>query len=242
MTDLSAMHERITAYLDGAMSESEAEAFEQDLAEIPELAAEMERLAGNDALLRDAFPEPAMDAAFLARLGLAEPAVATDAPAAPAVPANDNPPFWQRWKAPLGVGIAACLALVAVFSLQSSGEASTFAEALETVPSGKQVALADGASLRPVLSFAAGDGRYCREFAYSAGSGATGGIACRDAGGWQVEAWGGDAAQMPEAGAIVLADGAQAASLEDAYRRLEASDPLQTDREATLIERGWMAE
>ena len=58
MTGKPDIHERIAAYLDGALSESEARAFEQEVDENPSLAAELERLMDNDALLRAAYAEP----------------------------------------------------------------------------------------------------------------------------------------------------------------------------------------
>jgi hypothetical protein len=81
---------------------------------------------------------------------------------------------------PLGGGIAAALALMATFGL-GGGAGSSFDAALDTTPSGRIAALDDGTKLTPVLSFRAGDGRYCREF--SLGSGAAGGSGGEDGGG-----------------------------------------------------------
>lgn len=237
------LDERIAAYLDGAMSESDAAAFESEIADNPLLAAEMERLAGNDALLREAFAEPEVDDAFLEKMGLGQ--------SAPDVPhiehsgiaaANDNPPFWRRWSVPIGGAIAASLALVATLSLQQGAGGPGMGDALETTPSGQLAALDDGASLTPLLSFQAGDGRFCREFAYASGTAERGGIACRGGDGWQVEAWGEGAAPLPDPGEIALASGADTGALEDAYARLQASDPILADRENALIERGWSAD
>lgn len=240
MTGKPDLDERIAAYLDGTMSESEAEAFEQEIADDPLLAAEFERLSGNDDLLREAFAEPGVDDAFLARMGLGggEQPIAQPLDSGP-VAANDNPPFWRRWSVPLGGAIAANLVLVATLSLQQGAGAPGIGEALETTPSGQLASLDDGASLTPLLSFEAGDGRYCREFAYASGAAESGGIACRGSDGWQVEAWGAGAARMPDPGDIALASGAESSTLEETYARLQASDPILAAREKALIARGW---
>lgn len=237
MTDQTALFERIAAYLDGAMTDAETEAFEREMASDPLLAAEVERLASNDSLLREAFAEPAgstIDAAFLERMGLTEP----ERPVNP-VAANDNPPFWQRYRIPLGAGIAAALALALTFTLQNGTTQTPIGLALEQTPSGQVAALDDGTSITPLLSFKAGDGRFCREFTYSAASGDRGGIACRGAKDWSVEAWGEGAADLPAPGEIALASGAGEASLDQIYARLNAGDPLSMRDETGLITNGW---
>lgn len=242
MTGKPDLHERIATYLDGAMSESEAQAFEQEVGENPSLAAELERLMGNDALLRAAYAEPEIDDGFLARMGL-EPQTgpANTAPAL-AMPANDNPPLWRRWQLPVGGAIAAGLALALTLTFQNGAGGNRFNDALDTTPSGQMAALDEETSLTPVLSFEAGDGRFCREFAYSAGSSDRGGIACRGTDGWTIEAWGEGAGTLPDPGEIALASGADTRSLDEAYRALGASDPISADRESALINKGWNAE
>lgn len=240
MTGNPDLDQRIAAYLDGAMSDAETEAFEQEIAGNPALAAEFERLAGNDALLREAFAEPAVDDDFIARMGLGPTAIEATSPAkSDPVPANDNPPFWRRWSVPIGGAIAASLALVVTLSLTQGAGGNPIGDALEATPSGQLAALGDNASVTPILSFTAGDGRFCREFNYADANGERGGIACRDSSGWQVEAWGEGAAQLPDPDEIALASGTDTQSLEDAYQRLDASDPIVAGREQALIANGW---
>lgn len=237
------LDERIAAYLDGVMSESDAAAFESEVADNPLLAAELERLASNDALLREAFAEPGVDDAFLETMGLRDSAPSISPLEKSGTAAvNDNPPFWRRWSVPIGGAIAAGLALVATLSLQQVTDGPDMGRALETTPSGQLASLDDDASLTPLLSFQAGDGRYCREFAYSSGTAERGGIACRGGDGWQVEAWGAGAAPLPDRDEIALASGADTNTLEEAYARLQASDPILAGREKALIERGWTAD
>ncbi len=229
--------ERIAAFLDGALSNAEADAFAAEMERDTALADDVARMAGNDGLLRDAFTLPETDAAVLTRMGLADPG-----PAHSSVPlaANDNPPFWRRWQVPLGGALAASLALFLTLGLPGGGsQPAGMAGALEATPSGQLASLDGGASLTPVLSFTAADGRFCREFTFADGADQTGAIACRGAQGWVVEAWGDGGDTLPDPGTIVLAGGAGNRSLDETYARLGASDPLSATRESALIAEGW---
>lgn len=244
---MSAQNERdlrIAAYLDGAMSEEEALQFERELEADPELADEVARFAANDDLLRQAMAVDegaGVDDAFLARMGLAEAAVApppvSDQYASPE-PANDNPPFWRRWQVGAGAAIAACLSLVLTFALPGTGH-SGLGDALENTPSGQLASLSDGARLTPILTFEAGDGRFCREFTFAISQSESSGIACRSSTGWQIEAWSDDAVEIPDSREIALASGGASDDLDAAYARLDAGDPLPIDREREIIVSGW---
>lgn len=247
MSDQNERDLRITAYLDGAMSEEEALQFERELEADAELADEVARLASNDDMLRRAMAideEAAVDDAFLARMGLAEPAAAPQAASdqhTPPEPANDNPPFWRRWQVGAGAAIAACLALVFTFALPGAGS-SGLGDALENTPSGQLAYLGDGETLTPILTFEAGDGRFCREFTFGAAQSESSGIACRSSAGWRIEAWSDDAVEIPDSSEIELAGGDGASSLDEAYARLVAGDPLAMDRENQMIRNGWASQ
>lgn len=237
--------QRIAAFLDGAMSYDQAAAFAALLEQDPVLAAKVERLVRNDSLLRKAFALPAgdeADDAMLARMGLAPapnraPASAPELPLAAAA-ANDNYLLWRKSIMPLGGTIAAAVVLAVALSL-GGNKLSPIGAALETTPSGQTAALDGGAAITPVLTFTAKDGRFCREFTYSADSGNRGAIACRGQSDWEVEAWGDGPARLPDPDAIALASGADGTSLDDAYSRLGASDPLAIDRERISMASGW---
>lgn len=234
--------EWISAYLDGVLDQADLAAFEQALESDPALAADLARLLDNDALLRGAFDGPMrddVDAALLARMGLAEPA---GEPAALPVAANDNPPFWRGWRLPAAGAIAACLALALTLGMPGGPAPMQFGPALDATASGQLAALDNGTQLTPVLSFAAADGRFCREFSLTgAGSGGKG-IACREGPGtWRVEALEPGATRLADSAGIGLAAGADSAALADAYDRLKAGDPLPMDRERDLIAHDWQA-
>lgn len=232
--------EWICAYLDGALDPASMAEFEQAMESDSTLAGDIERLLANDSLLRAAFDSPMhddVDAALLARMGLAEPA--GEQLAVPAA-ANDNPPFWRGWRLPAAGAIAAALALAVTVGMPSGPAPMAFGPALDATASGQLASLEDGTELTPVLSFAAADGRFCREFSLAgAGSGGKG-IACREGtGNWQVEALEPGATRLADAAGIVLAAGADGAALAAAYDQLGASDPLPMDREEALIADGW---
>ena len=233
--------EWISAYLDGALDPAEMAAFEQALDSDPSLAADVARLLDNDTLLRVAFDAPMhdpVDADLLARMGLAEPKANSAGPVA----ANDNPPFWRGWRLPTAGAMAAALAFAVTVGLPGGPAAgpTQFGPALDATASGQLAVLDDGSQLTPVLSFAAADGRFCREFSLS-GEGVGGkGIACREGGGtWQVEALEPGATPLADSAGIVLAAGAESAALAAAYDRLGAGDPLPMAREEDLIAAGW---
>lgn len=235
--------EWISAYLDGALDPAGMAAFEQALESDAALAADLERLLANDNLLRAAFDGPmheAADPALLARMGLAEPVAEQ---AAPLVAANDNPLFWHGWRLPAAGALAAALALAVTVGMPGGPAPMPFGQALDVTASGELASLDDGTGLTPVLSFAAADGRFCREFSL-AGEGVGGkGIACREGPGtWRVEALEPGATRLADTAGIVLASGAGGAALSAAYERLGAGDPLPVDREAGLIADGWRAD
>lgn len=252
MTEPANTDERIAAFLDGAMDDAEQAAFEAELEANPALAAKVERMLSNDHLLREAFDGPiaqGVDEELLARMGLAAPSAKLASPnvvdlasrrsSEPTI-ANDNTPRWSSWRLPLGGAVAAGVALMVTVGLGNGG--SSFDAALDATPSGQFAALEDGGKLTPVLSFRADDGRYCREFSLGSGDAAGpggSGIACRNGGGWQVEALDEGASELARSDEITLAAGADPSGLDEAYARLGAGDPLAGAAEADLIRRGW---
>jgi hypothetical protein len=248
MTDYNEQDDRIAAYLDGQMSGAELAAFEAELENNPALAAALARYSANDSLLRAAFDAPMqqpVDDALLVRMGLGEPAAANlvnlaerrDAkPLASA--ANDNA-GWQRWRWPTAGAVAAAL-VVAVMTQTGQAPAidPQFAKAMESLPSGQSTAIASGETVQPLLTFKAGDGRFCREFSRQGAAAATG-IACRGNAGWIIEAETGGATNLPDGGQIQTAEGADSNALDKVYDSLKASDPLDGKTENALISSGW---
>ena len=227
--------EQISAYLDGVMPAAEAARFESAMAQDPMLRGKVEEWRSADEMLRAAFPAEAdnIDAAMIARLGL------ETQPATPTTAANDNPA--QFWKIGLAGGAIAASIAVALILTPSGGGGlerdSQFQLAMESVPSGKTLPLSqEGRQVRPVLTFSAADGRFCREFAVDNQSS---GIACRSKGKWTIEAEASASSVDVENGDVRTAAGADLAPLDRGYKRLQASDPFSLEKENTIISDGW---
>ncbi|MFM5907612.1 MAG: anti-sigma factor family protein [Novosphingobium sp.] len=231
------IEERLAAWLDGAMDADEAQAFEQELAANPGLAARAQDWKANDAFIAGALgpiTDAPIDADMLARLGLAEPAAGAAAPLPAA--ANDNAPFWRRHALPLGGAIAASIAAVLMLAVPRGGNQAgdPLSLALDSAPSLNVVKLADGRTIQPTLTVRAADGRWCREFR----SGDQTSLACRGEAGWKVEATT-KATGPADPNEIGLAAGGETSGLDAAYQRLGASDPIDAGAENDLIARNW---
>ena len=227
--------EQISAYLDGSMSAAEAARFEAAMAQDPMLRDEVEEWRSADEMLRAAFPADAdnIDAAMIARLGL------DTRPALPQTAANDNPTrFWKIGLA--GGAIAASIAVALILTPIGGGSLegdSQFQLAMESAPSGKTLPLSQaGKRVRPVLTFAAADGRFCREFSVDNQSS---GIACRSKGKWTIEAEAAASSVDGESGVVRTAAGTDPSPLDRSYKRLQASDPFSMEKENTIISDGW---
>jgi negative regulator of sigma E activity len=245
--------ERLSAYLDGQLSEDDVRDLEARLANEPELAKQLEAFRNVDSALRAPFDrllsEPIPDR-FLQLLGGSDDEVA--APPAAVTSAAEIidfadakakrvrtpvPSLWASWPVRGALAASFVAGLVAITQLQPGAWAEKGIEtALNEAPSGTAVRLASGETLKPRLSFAAKDGRFCREFDLSGQTG----IACRKADGWTIEAKvksDAPAAAGAEQG-FATASGAGSA-LDPVYDRLGAGEPLDPAREKALIKSGW---
>lgn len=245
--------ERLSAYLDGQLSEDEVHALEARLAAEPELAKQLDAFRNVDSALRAPFDrllsEPIPDR-FLQLLGSDDaPAAmppAAELPAAQIIDfadakarrsAKPMPNLWASWPVRGALAASFVAGLIAITQLQPGAPSETGIEtALNEAPSGTVVKLSSGGMLKPRLSFAAKDGRFCREFDLSGQTG----IACRKADGWTIEAK--VKSDVPAgAGAeqgFATASGAGAA-LDSVYDRLGAGEAFDPARERALIKSGW---
>lgn len=245
--------DRVSAYLDGAMTPAEAAAFEQEIEGDAQLAAIVERWRRNDALLKTAFAVPetgGVSHSLLDRLGLSDgqaetEVIALDAHRQPGSKAhNDNRPS-SKWHWGMAGSIAAGVAIMAAVSsfwtAEPSGmeKNSAFQAALNGSGSGITVALNDDQKVTPILSFEASDGRFCREFSVEGRAAKTQGVACKSDHGWQVEALVKGAESLPDNAEIRTAGGRDGAALDAVYSRLGASDPMSRSKEKNAISNGW---
>lgn len=228
----------IAAYLDGSLDGDALVEFEAEMRADSALAADVQRWRSNDSLLHTAFPldSNGINPAMLEKLGLGEPV-----PQARPIPvaANDNRWSWGRFGI-AGGAIAASIAVTLILfqpDNQNLAGDRQFQIAMETLPSGQTLNLTEKGEVGPVLSFRAGDGRYCREFS---GAQIGGGIACRSPDGWKVEAQTERGTEISTNGEIRTAAGNDPKFLNAVMDRLNASDPLDTEKENNAISNGWM--
>jgi hypothetical protein len=246
--------DRISAYLDGALSAAEMQSFEAEMERDPVLADAVGHWLANDAALKSAFEapmhEPVTDE-MLTRFGLADrPAasnvidfrVARDAK----VEQNRARNFGAQWRWPLAGALAASLVAVVTFGTRVSNDApfdinrsKSFQVAMQDSPSNVTRRVENGQDVSPTLSFVDGAGRFCREFAVSGQESQKSGIACKTDDKWHIEAIVKGRNALPDAREIQTAGGAEGSSLNSAYERLRASDPLGIDEEKALITKGW---
>lgn len=244
MTDLD---DQISAYLDGAMTADEQLRFEAELAANPELSARFERWQQNDARMQSSYALDALPDGMLERLGLGEDHALNADNVIPfraktgAPPANDNIVWWKRGL-PLGAAAAAAIAAIGLWTLAPSTDLAddpAFQTAMEKTTSGTPTALANNDKVQPILSFASAKGDFCREFAVGSGPKGKNGIACRGDRNWKVEAVVNGAPDLGGTGEIRTAAGTDVRALEHVYDRLGASDPINNEKENTLISTGW---
>ena len=236
--------ERLSAYLDGALSPDDARQLEAEMLANPKLAEQFAALRASDDALRAAFAGPMTDAVpdrFMALLGEGKSADVVDFAAARAKRDQSRTrPAWFDWR--VGAALAASLVAFVVVGSQFRSQTGSAPDAaqvafntvLDRTPSGQRVSLANGTVMSPRLSFAARDGRFCREYA----NGADLGVACRGDAGWHVEALAkGQAASGGEDGYATA--GGEGSALDPVYARLGAGDPLDPKAESDLIAKSW---
>jgi hypothetical protein len=216
--------ELLSAYLDNALDEAQRDAVAAALAIDGGARLRLERMKQADRVLRTALPLPQGDrfeATLAARIQMGRVAA----------------PRWQRTVLPWALA-ASVAGLVAGYLLPRAPAADGFsapdtvlARALEEARSGSTGA--QGVSV--MLSFQAGDGRYCRLFRKASTTTSGEGLACRGAAGWQVVAWDATTTASTEgfraAGAGMLIDGAMS--------ELGGSPAMDAGEEGAAITRGW---
>jgi hypothetical protein len=231
---------RIAAWLDGLMTDAEVAAFQAEMEGDPALA-ETVRQRLEERHLRDLAPTPSARDDLMAKFGLGEAKVIDFAAAKAAKAKRDKaeaalrrPPSAlkrqlseMRWRLPAFGLIAALVITVIVVSRPPSGLEGQveFQMALQSLPSNSSQGLRDSGVVSPRVSFTAGDGRYCREFAIEARGETTKGIACKGDRLWSVEA--------------LSKAGEEDRVIDSAYARLKTKAPISEQREKDLIAADW---
>ena len=236
--------EEIMAYADGELDGEHAKRVEQAVAADPVLRAELEYHRRTRAAAREAFDR--MARAPMSP-GLTQLAGALTAPRHPtawaAAPrsAGEARRIWAPLALPaalaaaLGIGVISTALVTAsnddLIDWRNGPSAGTqLARVLDRTPSGE----ASGANDRRVTvvgSFAASDGRLCRQFELS---GSADGVACRKNGGWSIIAL----AQRPGGSGSYQAAGGQD-PVAIAVAGLKPGARIEGAEEKALIDRKW---
>ncbi len=199
--------QQLSAFLDAELPEAEMEQIRDRLAEDDILAERLANLAQVDATLNQSYraiDEAPYSEGLTQVLERAEQELA-DAPKSTEANAQSEPadnvvefPLWRRVRESIQQHAAAA-AVAALFigvgighyTPQQQAQPDSWQQisaALDTLPSGQQVAIGAQGQLQPQASFASQSGDYCRQFSLSSAQQQQISIACKGAQGWQLTA------------------------------------------------------
>lgn len=243
--------EKLSAFLDAELPESEMESIRQRISDdetlanrLAELAMVDEQIAQHYAAI-DTRPLPEAIANLLASAPAATSAdVVTPTPSATIIPF----PLWKKVQRGLQqhAAVAACTALVLGFGLaqllpgsqnSSLGDWNAIAAVLDTAASGTEQALANDKQIKPRLTFVNEQGHFCRQFRVSDLHSSTETIACRVDDKWQPNI-------TVYAQGVARDDDYQTATndvalLDQALDNMIQGDAFDEQTESTIIQRGW---
>lgn len=238
--------ELLCAYMDGELDPEARARVEQALVDDAGARVRLERMRAADERLKAEIPLPALQPN--------DPLSARILDGKPVPPRVSRPSRWGVAISALAAGISGIVvgfvlsrsqepkvvpvvASVTSASTSLSGASSNqlLLATLENGESGKAAVEGDR-SVQIILTFESDDGRYCRTFGARDASASAEGVACRNAGQWQVVAWDGTA----DPGEGFRAAGASEL-LDDAMDRLGGSPALEVAEERALIEQHWKA-
>ena len=249
----SADNMKLGAYLDGELLPKDRERLEERLTREPRLAKRLERMRSGDEAVRGyygAIDDRPLPARVMELLGQGP---ATAAPEGTVVP---FPRRAARSFLQYPVAIAASVALIAGYLvaglMQPTGQpdargtyarhvepGSELERLLETGVGPAPQTFADGSGARVLLTFADADGHYCRHVRVDGGSGSMQGLACRQDGGWRMEAAAFGDSEL-RGGIYQPASSSAAAAITTAIdARIGDREPLDAEAEALLISSGW---
>jgi hypothetical protein len=233
--------EILSAYIDGETDVAVTAEIDKALQTDASLAARMQALRGNDALLRDAFNETLAAKPFT----LQEPELPNVVPFRKRTTPTMHRPLWGT--------LAACLAFLLIggaggYFLRGAPSSAPFADngngpvvasndlarALSRARGGVSEPIAGG-TMRVVLSFKSASGFPCRQFEIARGELGWSAIACHRGGTWNIAAvvakGGGETPFQTAAGP----DEALSKVADD----LGFREPMDSDDEAHAIAAGW---
>lgn len=240
--------EDLSAFLDGMLDHERSTALEARLDSDSDLAARLASLvAANDAVkgafdapLSEPVPDRFRTIIEAASQPIVQPSVVTPFPhRAKSRPAMD-------WRLPLAAGFALVVGAIGggigagLMTPTNSSVMARLGPALHAAPSAQSVNLGDGETLKPILTFAAADGRYCREFELTQRGDGFVGVACLQDNVWQLEAMLATQTKSEIEGGYNQASGHAGAALDSVLTALGAGEPLSAEAEKDALRKGFV--
>jgi len=235
--------EQLSAFLDAELSNAEMDAIREQLLEDESLADRLAELALVDELVAssakqiDVRPIPQSITSLLQESSVEEQ---------PATAQIITFPLWKRVQKTLQqpLAVAASVALVIGFGMSQmlnhtsdSNDWPAVAKVLDVAPSGLVQVAANGAEVKPRLSFKNLNGEYCRQFELKNEQGNSENIACRKDGTWQITASVVSKANQAN-GDYQTASGGSV--LDEALEDMIDGDVFNANAEADAIVKNWL--
>lgn len=248
--------EELSAFLDAALPEPEAEALRLALTEDESLQERLLALEAVDAGLKAAFAAPMEEPvpARFSRLIEADQALSSSGGSVVDLASRRRPLSGapQRFHLPLAAGIALVIGAFGGAQFGRGGDhaiaqleatvitpANPLHRVLDTSPSATLVSLGGADAAKPVLSFRDSAGRLCREFEVASDTAVSLGVACRVGAGpeadWRLEILLPAADRPAGETGYVQASGYEAAALDAVLTRLGAGEPLDAAAEQAAL-------
>ncbi|NJO34194.1 MAG: hypothetical protein HC869_14740 [Rhodospirillales bacterium] len=181
--------DELFALIDNELTAPRRASLEARIAVDPELKARFDRLRETNATLVAAFPEPSDGADRLVRVVEAGFAKKGSGNLAFSRRSQD----WPRFAAAAGLAIVGVGAFWLV-GIQNPQASISFTQvepgnplyaAISSTPSGQTARHGEGKFVKPILSFQAENGQYCREIEFDHRQAASIGILCREGASWR---------------------------------------------------------
>lgn len=252
--------EVLMAYADGALSPADQQRVAAILEDRPDYAEKVKRFRESQALLRDSLGAldqsiPAEWVEQIRRAPIAATATVTDLAGARAIRTGAKPSAARSSWLPVAMAAAISLMIGAIGGWVIKPRAMSATDGAEVVAQGTvrsvleggvsgavaEIAGGGGATVKPIATFKAKDGRYCRQYEIDrAGSDTIEGIACRtgSGGNWQVR-YHADKTATAAGRRMAPAEGRPQKPIDAAVASLAAGGNLDAAEEARIMRDGW---
>lgn len=235
--------EDLSAFIDGALDPERHAALEAQLGADASLAARLGALVDANDAIKHAFDAPLVEpvpARFQALLA------ETTAPPRPTgsimpFPIRPQPPAAHAWRMAMAAGVALVVGAIGggvgagLLAPRDGALMARLGPALQTTASAQTAQLGGQETLKPILTFVAADGRFCREFEYAQRGDGFVGVACMEGKIWRLEAMLAAETRADAADGYRQATGHAAVALDAVLSALGAQEPLSAEAEKEAL-------